>query len=377
MSGESVTLSLCGDVMLGRGVDQILPYPGDPELSEGFLRDARAYVELAEAVNGKVPVPVDDSWPWGDALEVLDDAAPDVRVVNLETSVTRHGHFDPRKGVHYRMNPANLGCLAAARPDVCVLGNNHVLDFGQPGLEETLDALAEAGLRTAGAGRDLDEARGPAVVPVDGGRRRVLVLSMGTPSSGIPVAWAARPDRPGVNFLARLSEEAAGEVSGRMRELRRPGDVVVASVHWGSNWGYGVPANQRRFAHALIDGGGVDVVHGHSSHHPRPVEVHRGKLVLYGCGDFIDDYEGVEGHEEYRDDLRLLYLASVEADTGRLAALRMAPFQARRMRLTRAAPEDAEWLRAVLDRVSADFGVRVGYGGDGMLTLRTEGSDGD
>jgi poly-gamma-glutamate capsule biosynthesis protein CapA/YwtB (metallophosphatase superfamily) len=355
--------------MLGRGVDQILPHPGDPRLREGFMRDAKAYVELAEAVNGRVPAPVGFSWPWGDALEVLDEAAPDVRLINLETSVTQHGHFDPRKGVHYRMNPANVGCLTAARPDVCVLANNHVLDFGRPGLEETLDVLAEAGLRTAGAGRDAEEACRPAVVPAGGGGR-VLVVSMGTPSSGIPSAWAARPDRSGVNFLEMATRAAADEVSGRMRELRRPGDVVVASVHWGANWGYGVPRNQTGFAHALIDGGGVDIVHGHSSHHPRPVEVYRGKLVLYGCGDFIDDYEGVEGHEEYRDDLRLLYLVTVETDTGRLTALNMAPFRSCRMRLTRAADEDAEWLRAVLDRISREFGVAVDARRDGMLALR-------
>ena len=60
-----VTLFLCGDVMLGRGVDQILPHPGDPTLRQGYVRDARTYVGLAEAVNGPVPRPVDFSWPWG------------------------------------------------------------------------------------------------------------------------------------------------------------------------------------------------------------------------------------------------------------------------------------------------------------------------
>ncbi|MGH3314344.1 MAG: CapA family protein [Streptomyces sp.] len=369
MSGELVTLSLCGDVMLGRGVDQVLPNPGDPALLEGFIQDAGTYVRLAEAVNGPIPVPVDFSWPWGDALGVLEAFAPDVRVVNLETGVTRSEEFAPDKGVHYRMSPANLPCLAAVRPDVCVLANNHVLDFGRLGLEETLDALAGAGLRVAGAGRDAAQARRPAIVPVRGGGR-VLTFSMGTPSSGIPGTWAATEDRSGVNHLEVLSDDVAAEVSGRMREMMRPGDVVVASVHWGSNWGYDVPEEQIRFAHALIDGG-VDVVHGHSSHHPRPIEVYRGKLVLYGCGDFIDDYEGISGHAEYRDDLRLLYLVSVESDTGRLAALRMAPFQARCMRLTHASAEDVEWLRAVLDRVSSGFGVRVETGEDGMLVPRS------
>jgi hypothetical protein len=110
---------------------------------------------------------------------------------------------------------------------------------------------------------------------------------------------------------------------------------VVVSVHWGSNWGYAVAPEQVRFAHRLI-GGGVDLIHGHSSHHPGPVEVFGGKLVLYGCGDCINDYEGITGHERYRGDLRLLYFASLHPGTGTLAALRMTPMQARNLRLRRA-----------------------------------------
>ncbi len=363
-----VTLFLCGDVMLGRGVDQILPHSGDPALREAYIQDARTYVELAEAVNGPIPRPVDFSWPWGDALPALDEAACDVRVVNLETSITRSDQFAPGKAVHYRMHPANLPCLAAARPDVCVLANNHVLDFGGRGLAETLDVLSGAGLRAAGAGRDLTEARRPAAVTVDGGGR-VLVFSFGMASSGTPATWAATDDGAGVDFVPEPSDATAAEVAERVRRGKRPGDVVVASIHWGSNWGYDVAQAQLRFAHGLIDGG-VDVVHGHSSHHPRPVEVYRDKLVLYGCGDFIDDYEGIAGYEAYRDDLRLLYLVSLDPGTGKLVGLRMVPLQARQLRLRYASSEDSAWLCWVLDRVSSGFGSRFGLEPDGMLALR-------
>ncbi|MFF8812750.1 CapA family protein [Streptomyces pactum] len=357
MSGDLVTLSLCGDVMLGRGVDQILPHPGDPELRESYIRDARGYVELAEAANGPIPRPVDFGWPWGDAAAVLDTAAPDVRVINLETGVTRADSYAPDKGIHYRMAPANLPCLASVRPDVCVLANNHVLDFGRPGLAETLDQLAAARLRTAGAGLDSARAWRPAVVPVGGGRR-VVILAIGMPSSGIPPHWAATADRSGVALVERPTAAAAADVAGRLRRAARPGDVTVVSVHWGSNWGYQVSPEDVGFAHALVDGG-VDLVHGHSSHHPRPVEVYRGRLVLYGCGDLIDDYEGIEGYERYRDDLRPLYLATVEGATGRLRSLRVHPLHARRMRLWHASAEDRAWLLAVLDRISRPFGTRV------------------
>jgi poly-gamma-glutamate capsule biosynthesis protein CapA/YwtB (metallophosphatase superfamily) len=365
--GEVVTLALCGDVMLGRGVDQILPHPGDPTLHEAAMSDARDYVSLAEAVNGPIPHPVDASWPWGDALAVLDDAAPEVRIVNLETSITRADEFAPAKAVHYRMSPENLPGLAVARPDVCTLANNHVLDFGGDGLVETLDVLSAAGLAAAGAGHDLDEARRPAAVPLDGGLR-VLVLSVGMGSSGIPTWWAAGRKRAGVALVPEASQVAAQHVVEQVDQHRQPGDLVVVSVHMGSNWGYEVPRDQTRFAHALVDGG-VHVVHGHSSHHPRPIEVYRDRVILYGCGDFINDYEGISGQDEYRSDLRLLYLVSLDPASGDLVTVRMVPLRSRRLRLERASQPDVAWLRTMLDRISHRFGTQITRTADGALQL--------
>ncbi|MEU3412167.1 CapA family protein [Streptomyces sp. NPDC006658] len=368
MPEAPVTLFLAGDVMLARGIDQILPHPGDPALRETCVHDARDYIALAEAVNGPVPRPVDPAWPWGAALPVLERAAPDARVVNLETAVTADGDFAPGKGIHYRMHPANLPCLTAARPDVCVLANNHVLDFGPAGLAETLRRLAAAGLRTAGAGPDAPAAWRPAAVPLRTGGR-VLVLAFGMPSSGIPLGWAATAERPGVALVPGPTGAAAADVADRLRQARRPGDIVVASVHWGPNHGYTVTRDEARFAHALVDAG-ADIVHGHSSHHPRPPEVYRGRLVLYGCGDLVNDFEGIDGHESYRDDLRLLYLVRVEPGTGRLTGLRMVPLRPRRMRLEPATPEDTAWLRATLDTHARRHATRVDPAPDGTLTAR-------
>ncbi|MGW7055458.1 CapA family protein [Streptomyces sp. NPDC054887] len=370
MGRDSVTLMLSGDVMTGRGVDQILPHPGDPALREGYVHDARDYVALAEAVNGPVPSPVDPAWPWGAALAAMEAVAPDARVVNLETSVTTSDDFAPGKAVNYRMHPDNVVCLTAARPDVCALANNHVLDFGRHGLEETLDVLSAAGLRYAGAGRDAARARRPAAVATPGGGR-VLVLSCGAASSGVPAQWAAGEHRPGVDFVPDLSLRGADALVRRLRAVRRDGDLTVVSIHWGSNWGYAVPPAQRSFARRLVDGG-VDVVHGHSSHHPRPVEVYRGRLVLYGCGDLVDDYEGIRGHERYRDDLRLLYFPSLDVRTGELTGLRIAPLRARRMTLCPASAAEGDWLCETLTSAGRDFGTRLerGPGSDGFLSLR-------
>jgi poly-gamma-glutamate capsule biosynthesis protein CapA/YwtB (metallophosphatase superfamily) len=368
MAGSPVLLFTCGDVMTGRGVDQILPHYGDPRLREDHIDDARAYVRLAERANGPIPRPVSFAWPWGDALQVLDAMAPDIRLINLETAVTQQADFAPGKAVHYRMNPRNLPCVAAAAPDVCALANNHVLDFGEAGLAETLAALAGAGLTAAGAGRDAAAAWQPAAVPLPGGGR-TLVFACGTASSGIPPGWAAATARPGISFLPRLSAAAADTLIEWAQAARQDGDLVVVSIHWGSNWGYGVSSDQVRFAHRLIDGG-ISLVHGHSSHHPRPVEVYRGRLILYGCGDCIDDYEGISGHEEFRDELRLLYFVSLTPGAGTLQELRMVPMRARKMQLRHASPSDSRWLAATLSRISRGFGSRIEPQPDGTLGLR-------
>ena len=210
------------------------------------------------------------------------------------------------------------------------------------------------------------------MVPLSGGGR-VLVFSMGAPSSGIPPWWAATSDRPGVAALGDRLDTDAPMVLDRIRRWQQAGDRIVVSIHWGSNWGNDVPREQVRFAHALIDGG-VDVVHGHSSHHPRPVEVYRDRPILYGCGDLINDYEGIGGHEAYRSDLRVLYLLDLDRRSGELVRLRMLPMQARQLRLHTATASDVEWLRSTLDRVSRVHGTRVVLDPHGALTVDPHGT---
>ncbi|HEY8520011.1 MAG TPA: CapA family protein [Gammaproteobacteria bacterium] len=367
MSG-TVSLFLAGDVMTGRGIDQVLPTPSEPTLYEPYVRDARVYVELAERVNGPIPAPVPFDYAWGDALAELDNARPQARIVNLETSITAHGEPWPHKGIHYRMHPANVACLTAARLDCCVLANNHVLDWGYAGLEETLRTLETAGVATAGAGADADAAAAPAVIgPGDG--RRVLVIALAEASSGVPAAWAAGPRRPGVSFVPALSAAAAEPIVARVERQRRPGDVVVVSVHCGGNWGYAVERGAREFAHALIDAGAADVVHGHSSHHAKAIEVYRRRPILYGCGDFLNDYEGITAHVGYRADLPLMYLVTLDAG-GELERLEVVPFVLERFSLRRAPRADTSWVRDMLTREGAAFGTRAEIAIDGRLLVR-------
>src|SRR5690606_30160833 len=363
-------LFLAGDVMTGRGIDQVLRRPSDPRLREPFVRDARRYVDLAERASGPMPKRVAPEYIWGGALEELERERPDVRIINLETSVTTSDAFWPGKSIHYRMHPANIDCLTVARVDCCVLANNHVLDFGREGLRETLQVLRRAGLGIAGAGEDADRAAAPCDVDVPQ-KGRVRVYAFGFETSGIPFEWAAGEDSPGVNLFGFPTATLGTRVGGAMRKARSPGDVVVASVHWGGNWGFAIPHGERAFAHALIDSGGADVVHGHSSHHPKAIEIYRDKPILYGCGDLITDYEGISGHETYRPDLSPMYFVDIDTDRGALADLTIVPMRLARFSLRAASPADIAWLVDRLNRDGRVLGSHAEEAPAGRIAVRS------
>jgi poly-gamma-glutamate synthesis protein (capsule biosynthesis protein) len=362
-----ICLSFCGDIMTGRGIDQIMPHPGEPVLRGQRAYDARQYVLAAEKAHGPIEPPVSCEYIWGELLGELDRAGVDLWVVNLETCITRSDDFSLDKPVLYRMSPENIGCLTAARIDCCCLANNHVLDFGYAGLLETLKTLDAAGIRHAGAGHNATEAQSPAVLTTGAGR--VVALAVGSVTSGIPLEWAATEDRPGVNLLADLSEETAQQIGVQIGQAKQPGDVAVVSIHWGANWGYDIPREQTRFAHWLIDEG-VDVVHGHSSHHAKGLEVYRDRLILYGCGDFFTDSEGITGYEAFRGDLSLLYVVKIDPSQRGLVEVRLLPMQVQRFRLNPASRVDVEWLAERLNEQVEGLGTGIHLHSDGTMTVR-------
>ena len=336
----NVTLFMTGDVMTGRGIDQVLPYPSDPVIYEGYMKSAKGYLQIAEQANGPIPRPAGFAYIWGDALEELQRRKADLRLINLETSVTASNDYWKNKGINYRMHPQNIPVLTRAGIDFCSLANNHVLDWGYSGLLETLQTLKKANILSSGAGRNLSE--------------------------------AASVDQPGVNLLKDLSNNTVSRISQTVLKIKQKNDIVVASIHWGGNWGYKVPNAQKKFAHRLIDKAGVDIIHGHSSHHVKGIEVYQQKLILYGCGDFINDYEGIGGYEEYRADLSLMYFVTVDPSNGKLFQLQMIPTQMRRFRVNRASSEDTLWLKEILNREGRKLGTRVIANNNTVLQMKSD-----
>ena len=164
--------------MTGRGIDQVLPHPVNPVLYEPYVRNAREYVDLAEAANGPIPRPVSLDYIWGEALKELKESAVDLRIMNLETAITSAETHWTSKQIHYRMHPQNIGCLSAAEIGCVRSGKQSYPGLGICGLSETLRTLEAAHICYAGAGNNANQAAAPAVLNA-ASKGRVLFFSFG------------------------------------------------------------------------------------------------------------------------------------------------------------------------------------------------------
>jgi poly-gamma-glutamate capsule biosynthesis protein CapA/YwtB (metallophosphatase superfamily) len=114
---------------------------------------------------------------------------------------------------------------------------------------------------------------------------------------------------------------------------------------------------------------GITIVHGHSSHHVKAIEVFKDRLILCGCGDFLTDYEGISGYEEFRGDLALMYLVDVDSQSGQLLSAQLVPMNMQRFCLERTSVGDAKWLCNLLNELGKPFATMTHLGEDNRLTL--------
>ena len=350
------SIGLAGDVMLGRKVDE-----------RQRRRDAAAV--------------------WGDVLPRLQSL--DGLFVNLECCLSTRGepYTDTYHPFHFRADPAwALPALEAAGVDWAGLANNHVLDYGEEAMVDTLQALDSAGIVHAGAGRDAAEAFAPAAVPVGGGDHAGADDRVATDALDVAVVsltdnvreWAAGPETPGVAHV-RIDHEDPD-----VRETVLPAladaraldpDLLVASLHWGPNMTEGPDAARRGFGRWLVEAG-VDVVFGHSAHAFHGVEVVDGGgsgrpggggpgLVLYDAGDFVDDY-AVDA--DLRNDRGFLFVLEV-ADGGAIERLRLEPTQIDDCAVHRVDEGDTGWWHETMRGRTERFDLGTEYEVDGAALV--------
>ena len=330
---SSVRIALLGDVMLGRGV--------------------------AARIGRREPTDF-----WGDLRPIL--LASDLVVANLECAITEHGSRWSRtpKRFHFRSPPAAVDVLLAGGIRAVSLANNHVLDYEEEGLRETLASLETAGIAHAGAGEDLTRAREPAIVDADDLRVAIVAFTDNAPG------WAATRDRAGISHLRFLpSPRPLDAVRSAVRRARAHGArFVILSLHWGPNRVERPPWRFRAFARAAL-ALGVDLVHGHSAHRFQGIEIHRGRPILYDTGEALDDY-AVD--PEMRNDRSFVFLAEIEGC--RVRSLVLVPILIRSGVVGLGRGRDFEETCERMRILSAELGTRVERERDGLVVRLPAGN---
>jgi poly-gamma-glutamate capsule biosynthesis protein CapA/YwtB (metallophosphatase superfamily) len=319
-------LAFVGDLMLGRKVSAQLLAGRPPK---AFWGDVLPHCLAADAVIGNLECPISDSqerWRGLKAFRLC--ASP--RVVEI---------------------------LAAGHVKCVSLANNHLLDCATEGLIHTRDHLARAAIAHAGAGMNLAEASAPTMFRA--GKLNVGFVSL----TDTMRQFGARATKPGTWFLPIRSNPATFEtiVSLATALRKRGADILVLSVHWGPNLRHWPPKRYRRFARAAIDRG-FDIVHGHSAHLLQAVEFHRNGLILYGTGDFIEDFWVFPGIRTDRSCLFVVEYAGTRQPYLRLLPVSLAPGE-----VNLARPDEANIILQIMMRRSRHYAVKFTREGDTLL----------
>jgi poly-gamma-glutamate synthesis protein (capsule biosynthesis protein) len=308
----AVTIALGGDTMLGRGVGDEITRTGPYGL---FAPEVEA--EFARA---------------------------DLRLLNLECCISGRGHpwQAPGKPFHFRAPPEAVRTLTNLGIDCVTLANNHSLDFGQEAMSDTLNHLRQAGIKTVGAGRDIIEAREPAILESQG--MSIAVLGV----TDHPKDYAATETTPGVAY-APLSRGVPEWLTKDINQLSNIHNAVVVTPHWGPNMTTAPLPYVRRAAREFVEAGAT-LVAGHSAH----VFHARDQRTLYDLGDLIDDYAR---DERLRNDLSLLFTATIHPD--RTIAVEALPLHLDYAHTRAATEEERNWIKTRLTQACREFATKV------------------
>lgn len=321
MENEVITIGLAGDVMIGRGVNAAISNKG--------------YV-----------------YPWGDVLQLL--KSTDINIINLEAALT---HSDKRvfKTFNFKATPDKVKTLTEASITAVNLANNHILDFSEEGLVETIKALDGANIKHVGAGMNEEEAQKPVVLS----KKDIRIGILGFTDN--EARWKAGAFSSGTNYISIYSKEDCNKALIAIAKLRKETDFVIVSIHWGPNMNEEPDKHFIDFAHAMIDQG-ADVIHGHSAHNFQGIEVYNDRLILYDTGDFVDDY-AVD--PILKNDHSFFF--KVTASKQRLEKLELIPVLISNYQVNLATDQNYKWSIKRMQYLSAKFGTKVSDTGEMFL----------
>ena len=211
-------------------------------------------------------------YPFRNIRGLLEDA--DIVFANLEAPFGRGG-IAFEKAFTFRVSPDLVRVLPAGRINMVSVANNHIMDFGEEVLQQTLTVLRENGIRYAGAGRNLNEARRPAKIQVNGVKLTLVCYSLTFPEEFWASDTSAGTCFPYHTFFY-----------DDIRKFKAESDLLMVSFHWGAELSRIPKKYQVDLAHRTIDAG-ADVILGHHPHVVQGMEIYHGKLIAYSLGNFV------------------------------------------------------------------------------------------
>lgn len=306
----SIILCAVGDVMIGRSFNETL--------SSGTKNDI-----------------------WGDTKRIFDSAH--IVIGNLETTLTlcnettteinttqEHTTNEGNEGgFYFHLNSEYAGVLRDLPFDYLGIANNHILDYQETGLFQTIDTLNSLGICHSGAGKNRKEARRPCVFKIKtlSASDKNLTSEMGVNKIAIfsasdhPENWKATSDSAGLYFINHDNPENALDFFQYYKSLH-PNTFIVLNFHWGANYERPAPPLWKRHLAIKLFNAGVDLILGTSPHHTEPYENINGKYVFYSLGDFIDDY-AIDPN--YRNDIGGIARISIDVSSGKVKKVKIYP----------------------------------------------------
>ncbi len=312
---NTVTIGFVGDLMLGRLVNEHIAHYGH-------------------------------AYPWGNTLPILN--ATDFNIANLETTLTKSIQKVP-KVFNFKSDPNNVASLKLANIKIVSLANNHILDFGNKGLIETIDTLNQESIEHVGAGINKQEAKKPVLIE----KNNLQIGIIGY--TDYPKDWAAQENKPGTNVI---TIDDIKTVQHDIRQLKKDADIVIVSIHWGPNMRQRPTQKFVDFAHAMIDAG-ADIIHGHSAHIFQGIEVYKNKLIMYDTGDFVDDYHVAR---RLRNDQSALFKVTI--DKNGIQKVKIIPVLISNMQVNLAGTNDKKEVIARIQKVSKEFNTFINRKGE-------------
>jgi len=227
---------------------------------------------------------------FGSTLPILSKC--DLVIGNLETTITDHDE-KYKKVFNYRVNPKHAHLLKINQNMFLSIANNHILDYKEQGMYDTINNLKKLQIAYSGAGSNLHDSRSHATLNIKG--KRIGIIGCADHYD----YWKSGSNNPGINYVNYKNYTG---LMNHIRKIKQNLDILIMSIHWGPNYHRGIEEKYQKFAKDMLSAG-VDIVHGHSSHHVKCIRHNGKKLIIYGMGDFVDDY-AVD--DEYRNDLGMI-----------------------------------------------------------------------